>query len=50
MKPATRILHLALIRAIRSALAAWEGWLNTEGNVPGKPPVTNDPPRVDTHR
>jgi len=30
MSAATRALHLAIIRAVKMVLAAWETWLNSQ--------------------
>ena len=46
MKPSTRTLNLALIRAAKAAIAAWEAWLNATDYTPGLPPVTGGPTPV----
>lgn len=33
LSPATRALHQTIIRAIRMALAAWERWLQAQGEI-----------------
>lgn len=46
MSPTTKALHVALIRAAKMAIAAWERWLGDSGDeVIPVPPVHPGSPR-----
>lgn len=38
MKPATKALHLTLIRLLKGCLNAWERWVNLYADDEGRPP------------